>query len=384
MHGCGQRRVRRERGRGNRLRRGQCAAKRRWRRARGCLEAMAVGHRLVGAGNIAGQARQVCSASCSRLAARPADMVRGIAACWALPSTSRAPRPRDWRARQSARSRGRAGTPTAQPGRGLGRCGGDLRRPRASRPELRRRGVALERGQRLAKHDQRGLQVGHRAWRRPEPAASEASKNKPDFWNADLTSPPSSSGSSGSAAPAPADHRLLQARRQMLPDDAATPDWRTAAPGCPASVAALGRGRGDGDAAPTASACSWHGRWPAEWRPHPPAQPPRRQRDLIGRRRACPAHDCEADAAVVLRHRKLQILARLQRHFRSHVDREVGDRDPHQIGGQHFRRPGRRRRCPAAARDRARRHQPLGWRHTGRMELIGDRHRRGSLGLPER
>jgi hypothetical protein len=50
---------------------------------------------------------------------------------------------------------------------------------------------------------------------------------------------------------------------------------------------------------------------------------------------ALPDHG-EADAVLGLHDRKLQVLALLQRNFRGHVDREAGDRDPHQIGGQHF------------------------------------------------
>ena len=40
--------------------------------------------------------------------------------------------------------------------------------------------------------------------------------------------------------------------------------------------------------------------------------------------------------SLVCDDRELQGLALLQRNFRGHVDREAGDRDPHQIGGQHL------------------------------------------------
>ena len=65
----------------------------------------------------------------------------------------------------------------------------------------------------------------------------------------------------------------------------------------------------------------------------------RRQRDGVGRCTggvaALPDHG-EPDAVLGLRNRKLQGLALLQRNFRDHIDREAGDRDPHQIGGENF------------------------------------------------
>jgi hypothetical protein len=51
---------------------------------------------------------------------------------------------------------------------------------------------------------------------------------------------------------------------------------------------------------------------------------------------ASPPCPTEADAVFGLHDCQLQVLALLQRDFRGHVDREAGDRDPHQIGGQHF------------------------------------------------
>ena len=54
---------------------------------------------------------------------------------------------------------------------------------------------------------------------------------------------------------------------------------------------------------------------------------------------ALPDHG-EPDAAFALGYRKLQGLARLQRHFRQHIDHDIRDRYPHQIFGQQLQHPG--------------------------------------------
>ncbi len=64
----------------------------------------------------------------------------------------------------------------------------------------------------------------------------------------------------------------------------------------------------------------------------------RRQPDGIAGVGARP-DQLQADAVTVLRHRKLQVLALLQRHLGLDVDRQARDRDPHQIGGQHLAAP---------------------------------------------
>ena len=50
---------------------------------------------------------------------------------------------------------------------------------------------------------------------------------------------------------------------------------------------------------------------------------------------ALPDHG-QADSVPGLRDRELQRLALLQRNFGGHIDREAGDSDPHQIGGEDF------------------------------------------------
>ena len=50
--------------------------------------------------------------------------------------------------------------------------------------------------------------------------------------------------------------------------------------------------------------------------------------------------DREPDAVRGLRDRKLQVLAGLQRHLGQHIDRQTGDRDPHQIVGKHLQHLG--------------------------------------------
>ena len=72
----------------------------------------------------------------------------------------------------------------------------------------------------------------------------------------------------------------------------------------------------------------------------------------------------EADAVLGLHDRELQVLALLQRNFRGHVDREAGDRDPHQIGGQHF--------------------QDLGVDHAARLQHEFGRHAANLLGCKHR
>jgi hypothetical protein len=63
----------------------------------------------------------------------------------------------------------------------------------------------------------------------------------------------------------------------------------------------------------------------------------RRQRHRVGGSAICALPDhSQPNAVLALRHRKLQRLPFLQRDFREHVDRQARDRDPHQIGGQHF------------------------------------------------
>ena len=51
--------------------------------------------------------------------------------------------------------------------------------------------------------------------------------------------------------------------------------------------------------------------------------------------RALPDHR-EPDTVLRLRYRQLQGLAGLQRNFRQHVDRNAGDRNPHQIVGENL------------------------------------------------
>ena len=176
-----------------------------------------------------------------------------------------------------------------------------------------------------------------------------------------------------SAAPAPA-HRLLQFRRQTA-DRATRRDWRTAAPGCPARVAAVCA------AADTATRSSGVSRSSAA--PHVgrrrrrvrrkrfrrQASPARRHRRAAASLAPCPTTASRMPSGVCDT-ASCKVWPGLQRDLGHHVDRQTGDRDPHQIVGQDLQHlasitlPGCSTRSGATRR-------PLGGEHRniGLMEI---------------
>ena len=169
-----------------------------------------------------------------------------------------------------------------------------------------------------------------------EPDASEASRNKPDFWNAFWMSPPSRFGSrlvrcasTWSTACCNGGGRLFDAATapRLANNGAWLPCWVTAVSVATATAARSSGVNGLTTGGGLARRASGRG-----------DRRIRRQRDAVGRRTGCALqsgrHDRQPDAAFGLRYRKLQVLPGLERNFREHVDGKTGDRDLHEILGE--------------------------------------------------